>query len=231
MSARPKYAWENKSVTAFGVVQNYTRVRNTTDGTTVTVRWGQVPAHGNLLICVLMLHDANGAPNPSAGWTMLASSGDDANTQMYEVVYYKYASVGEPQISIPESNGRDLWAACAWEVSGVSGVIASDVKATYLNAELAVFANATVSPQNTTSFNTAANKELVLMGLTGNAGGVSLLASNKGSPDSAAISDPNSNVLARSYHDVQSNAGTAWQASISWTATSSVEYGIIELAH
>lgn len=230
MSARPKYAWESKAIQPFGVVQNYTQAHNNTDGTSVEMRLGLPPTKNNLLISSLMLSTTNGAPSPLAGWTNIASV-SSANTLMWIAIYAKYAGVAEPQNQQIDQSGRNGWSMNVWEIFGVSGILATDIKATHINAELAIFPNNTPPPLNTTLFNTATKQELILLGLHGNAAAQSLLSSSVGIADSAAVCDPNSLDMARAYHDTKVAAGTPWQAAISWTSQSSIEYAAIELAH
>lgn len=119
------------------------------------------PTNGNLLVAICMLYDANGAPSATAGWTLRDSVHSVAGV-CYAALFSKYAGAGESATQNPDGNGRQIWSCSIYEVSGVSGVWATDFVADHLNALAGGTAAGGTTTGTVTGFNTTDPNSLVL---------------------------------------------------------------------
>lgn len=215
------------------VVQASTNSYNTIDTTSVNIRFGAVPTPGNLMIALVIFQNAAGAPNPPVGWTQLSVTGPGAGTTFYTEVVYRYTQAGDlPTLQI-DTNGRTAWALVAWEITGVTGTIGTDVVATHLNANANVFP--APGPITTGSFTTLQNNELLLCGALGNSltlGSTWSFSTPSGTLDSsrpAVLDGAGSDDGCVGMHIAQPIAGTAFTTTISVSANSNICYGILEV--
>lgn len=159
---------------ALAIVQAKAHGNESASGTTCHTTLGAAPTNGNLLWCGLILDTADGAPNPGTGWVVDTSGNLNGVTV---ASMYKYAGAGESATQQPVLNGEQFWGISMYEISGVSGVWATDHIATHLNP----FPWQS-STGNVTSFATANNNEFVIamFGTGGGASGDNVTVSGTG---------------------------------------------------
>lgn len=124
----------------------------------VSATFPVAPTNGNLLIAMIK-HWANG-PTPMAGWTQILNANGATGDGV--AAYYKYAGAGEPTTQQPASIAGSGNCTAIWELTGVTGVFATDVVGSTSEVDQAAGASAYTN----TSFNTAVANDLVL-GLIG----------------------------------------------------------------
>lgn len=144
------------------VVQTAANDYSVANSGSVAITFGAGPTNGNLMIAVCTLYDGNGAPSAATGWNLLAGSVHNVTGVAYCAVFYRYAGASEPAAQTIEANGRQLWTAICWEISGVTGVIATDVVATHLSALAGGTAAAAPTTGTVSGFTTANANELLL---------------------------------------------------------------------
>lgn len=214
---------------ALAIVQETSNSANGTDGASLNAHFPAGPTNGSLLVAIVMSWTSNASPgaNLNSGWVEYAkvSSG---STSMYISVLYKYCGAGEPMLQAPSFGGFNFWAMSMWEISGVTGVVGTDIVAVHLNAADQVYPAA--GPVLTTSFNSTNNSELILGGFSGNSGSNTFITSSTGTLDGAASNGGGLGPChATGVHYVVPASGTAIQTSLSVTSGSSLESGFVEL--
>jgi hypothetical protein len=199
--------------------------------------FGSAPTSGNLMVAVAFFSAEGGTnPNAATGWTCPTFTLSSDST-FYIALFYRYAGASEPTLQPIEviGNARHIFAISAWEISGVTGTWASDFEAFHLHAPTASVTGATLA---STSFNTGANNELVLLGALGYcATGGATLSSSTGTSDSSHTASGGSTDgfgvfdIAHAYHYVEPTSGTAVAATLTMTVNNNtnIGYGFVEL--
>ena len=216
MSARPRYAWENKKSFAAAIVQASCRGYNTGDGKIPTIHWANPPGQGNLLICAGVLYDPGGHTIPSivaAGWNVLQS----VTPFFATFILYRYASASEPSIEVvinspPADSTGAVWALSAWEITGVSGIIGTDITHSTLSDATQRGPVATITPGNIV---TQANTKLALLSFVGYTTATGQTFSYSGGPvsDGVDYNSPNADIanglfdFGSAAHQAVSNGG------------------------
>jgi len=196
VSARPKYAWDSKKLAPVAIIQASAHGFNTVDGKVSTIHWAGAPQNGNLLICSGVVYNPGGL-NLSAivanGWTILVSTSPFFATY----IAYKYANNAAQVDHIFADQGGaafgSVWALTAWEISGVSGNIGTDITHTTLSDATQRGPVAVITPGN---INTQAATKLALLSLVGYTGltGATMVWSGGATSDAADYSSPNADI-------------------------------------
>lgn len=210
------------------IVQATTNGANSTDGGAATVHFPSAPVSGNWLIVAAMLYTGNGPPDASTGWTLDDSAEDATGTEMYIATFYKLAGASEPQNPQITVAGRDYWALSAWEVSGGTGVWATDHIRTTLNPSLTSYPG--TYPATAGPITTLNNAELILFAATGNSSPAATFSMSPGTQDSTISTGGGiSPCNALAGHFTEASSGTSISTTLSSTHNSSAEIAWIEL--
>lgn len=216
---------------ALAIVQAKAHGNEIASGTTCHCTLGSAPINGNLLWCGLILDTADGAPSPGTGWVV--DTTDNLNG-VTVVSMYKYAGAGESATQQPVVNGEQFWGISMYEISGVTGVWATDHIATHLNP----FPWQT-STGNVTSFNTPNNNELVIamFGTGGGASGDNVTVSGTGGAGTRDDSNeglgtgvsPNIPIFNLCNSWVKPTSGSTFNQSLANVNAQGLFYAIVEL--
>jgi len=125
---------------------------------TFVITWSRALTVGSLQLVVGSFRDDT-VPTPEAGWTIGFATVDNAGTNNYTVVYYRYTQAGDPLTVTFDAALRSSWNISGWEITGVTGVFSNDVLASHMNAGILVNAG---MPYTTASFDTLQANEFVL---------------------------------------------------------------------
>lgn len=216
---------------ALAIVQATANTQGASPGTptTPTATFGSPCANGNLIVVLAMTFAAQGAAAGGSGFT-LDSSATSGVTGMNIGLYYAYLGAGGLTVLPFDGTNRQYWACAAWELSGSTGVWASDKVAVTFNAAAALYPS--TGPYTTGSFNTAGNSELVLGAITANSGASNAaLASSAYTTDATDVSAGSAFCSALGLHVSAPTSGTAISTTVSWTGGGGTnsEYAFVEL--
>lgn len=186
-------------------------------------------ANGNLIVVLAMTFATQGPALGGSGFT-LDSFDTSGVTGMNIGLYYAYLGAGGLTVLPFDGTNRQYWACSAWELSGSTGVWATDKVAVTFNAAAALYPS--TGPYTTTSFNTFQSNELVLGAITGNSGASNAsFASSAYTTDATDVSAGNAFCSALALHVAVPVSGTSISTVVSWTGGGGTnsEYAFVEL--
>lgn len=207
------------------IVQSAQNCYNPTDTINPTVTLGAAPTSDNLLVAICM-SQSSPSFTAGAGWTLEAH--DDGALSI--AVLTKYAGAGESATQTPNVKQTTQWTVMVWEISGVSGVHASDIAAVHVQTLVTNYPGTSGAPA---SFSTVDADELVLFAAAGNALANLQYTSSTGIldnqlpgnvPDGAGGTEGGSG-----WHLVEALAGTPVAPTITSNVGANMSYGAIEL--
>jgi hypothetical protein len=100
----------------------------------VTATFAETPAEGNLLLAIGFAFAGDGTPNANDGWAVDPAYVTSPTTVITIYVGYRYAGASEPTTQSPIYDGEEQWGLSIFEITGVTGVWATDGVAFNLNA-------------------------------------------------------------------------------------------------
>lgn len=209
------------------VVQSSSNAHNVTDGAAPTIHLTTTPTVGNWLVFSCSLYDGNGSPSVPTGLT--AGNTPVDNGVYYMALVYRKVLSGDGKDWLLDNSGRNFWSAQGWEISGGTGVWATDFVAAH-TALAGAFPSATAS---LTGFNTANNNEMILGFWAGNtgSGGMTSTITQSGQTDDGQFNGSDGALCYSHGNHVSlvAASGTAVAASFAVTQSADISYLYVEM--